>query len=325
MISAKNYAAHAERAMREWGSTMRDYPHKDSDVIATQILADVIKDSVHFAIPDDGIIFGDNLKGLVGVQARLPYRSITVEYYCNEKQVIDPRAPFHSPRRLVVAIECNRSTFDLMMKLPNYPNRHHPMENLSDDIGIYITVVNEIDGRWIPCAVGMMIPITWDLATESNFDPLVPSDSGVFLTGVPVVFLPGVYKLRESAVGDKMAMREGIHDITSEIRALLELCEALTCSNVSTENLQEGNARINERRVREGKLPIYETKVLTIEVPREQTRASSHLHTDRNSPRQHLRRGHIRMLKDRRIWVNSCVVGRPEHGRIDKSYAVIGS
>lgn len=46
--------------------------------------------------------------------------------------------------------------------------------------------------------------------------------------------------------------------------------------------------------------------------------ASSHA-----SPRQHLRRGHIRRHPTAgNLWVNSCVVGDPSNGVINKSYAV---
>jgi hypothetical protein len=87
---------------------------------------------------------------------------------------------------------------------------------------------------------------------------------------------------------------------------------------------QEADAAKNQRRVRDGKLPIYETRVLIIHTPRETvTRSEANTGQLRASPRQHLRRGHIRRLPDgRKIWVQAAVVGSVEKGRIDKSYFV---
>ncbi|MEO3722889.1 hypothetical protein, partial [Lacticaseibacillus paracasei] len=65
---------------------------------------------------------------------------------------------------------------------------------------------------------------------------------------------------------------------------------------------------------------FYETKCLTIKATQKQgtgTRTGTH-----ESPRQHLRRGHIRRLESGNIWVNACVVGSSEKGVIKKSYNV---
>jgi len=101
---------------------------------------------------------------------------------------------------------------------------------------------------------------------------------------------------------------------------VLELIEALTCRNVSTTNHQDASPA-NAKRVKAGKLPIYETKMLVIDVnytaSGKKMEGGSHA-----SPRQHLRRGHIRRLESGNIWVNSCVVGDPAKGRIEKSYQV---
>lgn len=44
---------------------------------------------------------------------------------------------------------------------------------------------------------------------------------------------------------------------------------------------------------------------------------------ERNGPREHLRRGHIRRLPDgRKIWVQACVVGSRALGVVRKTYAV---
>lgn len=102
----------------------------------------------------------------------------------------------------------------------------------------------------------------------------------------------------------------------------LELCEALSCKNVVTEPLEPVDTSKNARRIKNGKLPIYETKILTIKAPEVVSGKTSNGGGTHASPRQHLRRGHIRRLPDCNIWVNSCVVGSVENGIIEKSYNI---
>ena len=102
------------------------------------------------------------------------------------------------------------------------------------------------------------------------------------------------------------------------VESLLELLEALSCRNVEQTTIQKCDASLNARRVNKGKLPLYEERILTIKVNAKQgigTRTGAH-----ESPRQHLRRGHIRRLESGNIWVNACVVGSSEKGVIKKSY-----
>jgi len=109
------------------------------------------------------------------------------------------------------------------------------------------------------------------------------------------------------------------------VLAVLELCEALACSNVDSEVIEPFDQRKNARRIKQGKLPLYETRRLVIKAPLTRS-ADGHVQGDSNrqGPREHLRRGHIRRLQDgRRIWVQSCVVGSRENGVIHKTYAVI--
>jgi hypothetical protein len=100
--------------------------------------------------------------------------------------------------------------------------------------------------------------------------------------------------------------------------ALLSLLNALACSNVRIER--------SEPRMRRKKsasaLPFDTYHVLTVGPPG--TGPHGSLTGGHRSPREHLRRGHIRRLEDgRRIWVNATVVaaGRGA-GVVTKDYAV---
>lgn len=106
----------------------------------------------------------------------------------------------------------------------------------------------------------------------------------------------------------------------SHITPLCEFIAALSCTNVSTETHQEAY-RDNAKRVKQGKLPIYETKTLTLNVTKP-GKGSPRGGGSSTPKRQHFRRGFIRHLKSGNYWVNACIVGKGSNGFIDKDYVV---
>lgn len=120
------------------------------------------------------------------------------------------------------------------------------------------------------------------------------------------------------------AVRDSCFDAGRDIQVLFEFCEALSCSNVAHEPIEKIDERVNQRRIKNGKLPLWETRHLVIDTKYEATEhKAGYAIIGRQGPRQHLRRGHIRRISgNRKIWINSCVVGHAEKGRIEKTYGV---
>ena len=109
-----------------------------------------------------------------------------------------------------------------------------------------------------------------------------------------------------------------LSDYADEAGALMCFLNVLACNNVHVERSEPKKAT---RKIKAA-FPFDTYHVLIIDVPNktgERTHSGSH-----RSPREHLRRGHIRRIADgRRIWVNATVVaaGRGA-GVVTKSYAV---
>lgn len=329
MISAKNYAAKAEAGLRRWASALDYYELRDIDVFLANKYAELIKSANHFAIPDNGEIFDDELKGLAGLPARIPYPVITVEYFVSKTEARTcERAPIYSPKRLVLVCEIKRIELQEFAPLFNAVSKDFALFNYDGEVFNLYFVMNEVAGIWVPCPLSFIMPAIWDRSIAGSdfkiMDEWVSSDSKKIMLGFPMIALPGVYARIVDRRGSEEALLAAMHDIKGEIRAVLEMLEALTCSNVTTESIQIENKMANEKRIKKGKIPIYETKTLCIETPKisQQTHI---VYEDRRSPRQHLRRGHIRKLSSsKQIWVNSCVVGSSELGRIDKNYNISG-
>lgn len=137
------------------------------------------------------------------------------------------------------------------------------------------------------------------------------------LPASPIIVSPETLAMATLTSGSERA-REGIlADLMDEVNAYIDLACALACRNVST-RAHPAPAVLNKQRVRKGKPPLYGFHVL--ELAGADFGGDGSGEGDRNAPRAHLRRGHIRRLSAERItWVNQTMVrGR---GFVDKVYA----
>ena len=321
MITAKNYASQAQRGLMQWAeAASADY---QKDAIMVRKLSESIGRAVHFALPDEGKVLDDNLRGLLDVEFRLPYPEITVEYYVHDKKddAHNPLLTNNPKKRIAYAEEIDLEVI-----------RRLSAEGCAGDFssgGVIIHAANEYEGVWVPMLLGVVVPRIW--CQPGRGSRLVESLSATNPKSPPIVFSPAPLcpelmskVLAQYADEGQDGMQAMIHDISGEVASVLNLCEALSCSNVDTEVIDPIDSRKNEKRIRQGKLPMYETRRLVIKVPNSRKESNAHaLQGLRQGPREHLRRGHIRKLADgKKVWVQSCVVGSKENGVIGKSYAI---
>lgn len=132
--------------------------------------------------------------------------------------------------------------------------------------------------------------------------------------------IPKTGYIQRSPAGDSIVLdgiaEENAADVHAEAERLLGFLNALQCSNVRAE-------RMPARKTGKVKsaLPFDEYHVLTIRGSESSAGAANGTH---RSPREHLRRGHIRRLQDgRKVWVNATVVcaGRGA-GVVSKDYRI---
>lgn len=111
---------------------------------------------------------------------------------------------------------------------------------------------------------------------------------------------------------------------TSVFGTFVSFICALSCKNTKIEDspIQQSIVK-NSLRKSKGKIPFFTHKILTIDPSssdnNQPSKGGSH-----SSPRIHLRRGHIRRLPTKNVWVNSCVVGDKSKGMVSKDYAIKG-
>lgn len=110
-------------------------------------------------------------------------------------------------------------------------------------------------------------------------------------------------------------------DYIDEVGALLSFLNTLQCSNVK---IEKSHAKKSGRAVKTA-LPFDTYHILTIETQAKHGAASTKNVTGNSgrSPREHIRRGHIRKLSSGiKIWVNATTVNVGIPGLVTKSYCV---
>jgi hypothetical protein len=115
-----------------------------------------------------------------------------------------------------------------------------------------------------------------------------------------------------------------VSDYTTELGAFLFFIKAMSRSNVKVDKRPpsvKGKANVK----RNGFVPYDSYHVLTVDLNyvNEQSNPSTG-HDTHASPREHIRRGHVRTLASgKKIWVNDTVVNKGVSNVVNKTYAIV--
>ena len=107
-------------------------------------------------------------------------------------------------------------------------------------------------------------------------------------------------------------------DYEDELGALFDFLNALACKNVHIEKSPAKSTK-QGKKVKTA-LPFDDYHFLTVDVPGKSGVRGEGFGGSHRSPREHLRRGHIRRLDSGPIWVNACVVNAGIGSKVGKSY-----
>jgi len=300
-------------------------------------MANQIRDAVHFAMPEDGRIFDDKLKGIEGVAAHLPFPTITIEYYANSDPGVSTEGKplYKATRRVLLALELSVSEFiALAHKLWTVPlptQYINILKEVYQDGVIFVTGAFYLEYEvplWSPCYAGWLLPVKgWEDTTNANkLEPLRKERKDAKgLTGRPFPLFIRAWNEMVEMQGKDLTDRYIANDIGVESGVVLELIEALSCRNVKVGTLQYVKPNVNARRIRDGKLPLYETKVLTVDISARKLGEPRGPLTDaRHSPGEHLRRGHIQSYNTKEgkvnLWKQAITVSAGNPRAIKKSY-----
>lgn len=107
------------------------------------------------------------------------------------------------------------------------------------------------------------------------------------------------------------------HSMVASAQLLCAFLSVLNCSNVEVTEIAEPKI-LNRKRLKNRKVPIYSYKTLVLKS--RQQRLVTNGYGTHESPRIHLRRGHIKRRKTGNFWWEPCVIGDRVRGIIIKDY-----
>jgi hypothetical protein len=258
-----------------------------------------------FVMPNGGQIFDSGLKALPD-KLNLPFPEIVLEYFCVKvdggrvgdglaSEILGEEFINAAPKRIVYACQKDVGIAVFSLVETKFPSEQQ---------------------TWLFMPFGALVSKKHNVTIHHN--PLEGINKPL-IEGVTVAY-QDFSGLAIKKYGDDWEKYAAI-DLNDEIMAVLSLLEALSCKNVSTEKLP--TRKLNKGAQKRGVLDFDEYHVLTI------NRTSTDVGVglgggSHRSPREHLRRGHIRRLPHGNIWVNSTVVNPNVGGKINKVYELQG-
>lgn len=202
---------------------------------------------------------------------------------------------FHIPAESLLGFKMNEDISDLMVYAERLPYPDMVIEVQHPGGHKFLEYVHEYEGGWV----------CWTFVyLKSGEQP--GFDEGWHSAGAS----GGTQNGQFVVTGDGT--------LAGHAARVVELCAALACKNVHKKE-HEPPVKLNEKRIAKGSLP-YDS-YYTLEIDGIDRQGAYQGGTGR-SPRQHLRRGHIRRLSTCIVWVNSTVVNPGVPGKIVKDYAV---
>lgn len=113
-------------------------------------------------------------------------------------------------------------------------------------------------------------------------------------------------------------------DLFNREKVIIDFICALSCNNVEIVDSDIKPSAVKQQmRKQKGNIPLFVHKILSLNskpMAGQQAKSKGGTHS---SPSCHLRRGHIRRLPNKNVWVNACVVGDKSTGMVLKDYAVV--
>ncbi len=321
-ISARNYAAQAVRDIHRYANYL-DTQDMNLDARVLRRAADVILRAQHFSIGDNGMLLDDGLRGLDGREIHLPYPAITIEIFDPpEPQSATAKEGRATPfRTVLLACECLFGDIVSVVPVLVRDDIKHPYAADTPGIWTFTFLDNAITHRtgFHPLTYCVFIP-------QHNF--MTHSDEGPRVSrAIYAWLLDSIGKCEDTMLVDECTayMKRQHEAAFVNLYPVMALCEALTCMNVRATTVQHTNPQVNARRERNGKLPLLETKILTVDIGPDHgdTRTGRTAPSERHGPRAHLRRGHIRRLPSGNIWINSMIVAARNGGWIEKGYDIM--
>ena len=327
-IQTLNYTSHAIEDIK---AMAQGFPPKFAATAAKLRKVTLMLDqAVKFLLPDNGdLVDFAHIDAATMDLLRLPFPLVVLEVpFPPTGSIIEsgPMKETSSSRRIVLAWDESFAARSAIA--PDYT-----------EPGVYVVAVYYTDEtrEWVVSPVGLFMPRDNDirtvadgahdkaeqLAVEALLAQAAITQKSQVLDVRYFDVLPQLKALMSAEVGEDVTQARMQMDVRDEMLFTWGFCVTVNCVNVAVATVAPPE-KLNAKRIRNGKPPLYEYKVLELPEPR-QGGASAQYRLDglRQGPRQHLRRGHPRRLQDGRVtYVRAAVIGTGSLGTVQKDYRV---
>lgn len=330
-ISALNYSAHAIDDLR---AALKQFPaHFVQSKRAVHAMIGLLEKSVKFVLPNCGALLDIEHFSQAHVDLlKLPYPVVAFEIpWKTEHEIknIGGMAQYTSSRRIALCWEPEATPAEL--------SALNTILQKAPEGGVFVLPIAWMDnvGMWSIGVGGTFIPYdnTFAAIEEGNaVNPLTArSMEGLRAAGLlgkkPRRFdaEPFVLQYEHFEAVSRGDTEAGFMSIMSDTRdeaqALLQACAVLNCENVETADILP-SPKLNKAREAKGKQPFFSYKYLVL-APERSASGRADGGGTHSSPRMHLRRGHLRRLENKTVWVRAAMVGTSnQHGIVDKHYVL---
>jgi hypothetical protein len=332
-IQALNYCAHAIEHLKLDVKAMRTKIPASAQVILN--LIEMLQSSIKFILPNGcNLIDPQDLRQSHLDLLKLPYPLIALEAPW-ELEIDDqieeiPTSP--ATKRIALCWDAEQNILEPI------PGLNKSVLNKFPQGGVFVVPIywSPDFKHWSTAMGGSFIPYNnemGDLSSEQNLNQASKiavealaqsgrtSSRPKAFRAEPFALLPEIFEKCVTSLGKEQAYSQIILDAHDEASMLIQTCAVLNCSNITTADI-EAPKFLNKKRSEKGKQPFFSYKVLQLCEEKSQ-QASGMGGGSHASPRMHLRRGHLRRLENKTIWVKPAMVNaNVTHGIVVKDYAV---
>jgi hypothetical protein len=332
LVKPLHYSSHALEQFKQSVLTVR----KDMPGILNAFVAVVslLEESVKFILPNRAdLIDMEDLRQVHVDMARLPFPVVALEapWIHLDGDGGDKSGGIRSSKRIAL---CMTLTVELAGRIPQL------VEFLDEEHGGAVVIPlywDDGDGQWIMPMGGVFVPYQNEVSAyvpgEANAGTRLLIDRYV-KAGVPehklrqfrvaaFALLPEMFEYMLSKKSHAEVYAQIAADTLDEVSMLFQTGVMLNCANVMIPEIA-APTMLNKKRKAKGKQPFFSYRVLQVEAPRA-AKSSAGGGGYHATPRAHLRRGHIRRLEERTVWVRPAMVNPGAGavvGTVEKDYAI---
>lgn len=332
-VQALNYCAHAIEDLRELEAILRGSAPESARVFRR--LIDMLQHSVKFILPNCcNLIDPDELRQAHLDLARLPFPCVAFEAPWAKDDGIEQLGEFRqtpATKRIALCWEASPE-YELL------PGLNSILDAFPEG-GVFVVPIywGPEHRRWTVALGGTFLPYE-NTVQDLKLDEALPASRIAHAAAIeaglakpkakqfraePFYLLPEFYEKTLAAYegNREKAYAQIMLDSRDETMMLVQACSVINCANVTTAEVS-APAALNKKRHENGKQPFFSYKVLQLSDERREAGKDS-AGGSHASPRMHLRRGHLRRLENKVVWVRPAMINAgAKTGAVLKDYAV---